>query len=230
MCGLIAAVPLVSGMRDPTVHECPECGSSVSRFAAACPHCDAPNPGRKSAFTVAIAALVLTVAAAVGIGALAWLWWSGDDLQQQAGDDLAWLTAAMAACDEDATRTPGTLFFIVIPLQAEPSDIPEWRKKSLNDIGNGVLLDSATALDGLREKTLKLSTEQYVFGIRDQSEVVYKWKSGMGVARFSTPEADAITSFNIQFLAGAGAREGEWGAGFSRQAGSCYWVNAIIGI
>src|SRR5947207_15625125 len=103
-------------MRDPTVHECPECGSSVSRFAAACPECDTPNPARKGAIAGALAALVLTMAATLGIGALAWLWSSVDD-QQQAGDDLAWLTAAMMACDEDAARAPSMLFFIVIPLQ-----------------------------------------------------------------------------------------------------------------
>jgi hypothetical protein len=215
-------------MRDPTAHECPECGETVSRFARACPECDAPNPGWKTLVAAGTIAGLLVVAAIVA-GSI-WLWRWSQEVDVQAGGDFGWLTDAMAMCDDEAAQTPSTLFFIVIPLTAETADIAAWRAKSLNDIGNGVLLKSADALDGLKDGMLKLSNKQYVFGVRDQMQVVYKWKAAAGVARFSTADADGITRFNIQLLSGDKASESEWGAAFSRQQGSCYWVNAIIGL
>jgi hypothetical protein len=218
-------------MREFTVHECPNCGGTVSTFARSCVHCGAPNRARRGGLMVAGALGVFLVAVgAAAIAALSWLWHTAGDDQPLADDDLTRLSTAMHECEDDASKNLGAIYFIVIPLTADTNDLLQWRAKSLNDIGNGILLSSTSALDGLKEKTLKLSSEQYVFGIRDQAKVIYKWKASRGVARFSTADADSIASFNIQFLAGAGARETEWGAGFARQKGNCYWVNAIIGI
>jgi hypothetical protein len=218
-------------MRASIVHECPNCGGAVSTFARSCAQCGAPNRARQGGLAVAAALGVLVLA--VGLAAIAALtgpWHRPGEDQTQDGDEFAWLSTAMKGCEDDASKNLGTLYFFVIPLTADPNDILKWRTNSLNDIGNGILLTSANAFDGLKEKSLKISTEQYVFGLQDQSKVIYKWKASTGVARFSTPDADSIVSFNIQFLAGAGAREAAWGAGFRRQKGNCYWVNAIVGI
>jgi hypothetical protein len=210
-------------------HECPECGETVSRFAPECPECNAPNPTRTR---LAIAVAVVSLLAAAGVlTALLWQWRPGSEQQQAQGTDaFEWLTTAMDACENDAAQNPATLYFIVIPMAADPKDVPQWREKSLNDIGNAILLTSAEGLEGLRQNSLTISNEPYVFGIRDQAQVIYKWKPSSGVARFSTPEAESITSFNIQFLTGDKPREADWGAAFARQKGSCYWVTAITGL
>src|SRR5262245_19704762 len=217
-------------MRDLIVNECPNCGAKVPTFAHACANCGTPNQARRGRLTIAIAVGALLLALVATIAVLGWLWRPGEGDQTRAGDDFAWLTTAMSECDNDAAKNLGTLYFIVIPLTADPKDMQDWRAKSLNDIGNGILLTSSSALDGLKAKKLKISAEQYVFGVRDQSRVVYQWKKSTGVARFSTADVDGVTSFNIQFLAGAGSQETAWGASFNRQKGNCYWVNAIIGI
>jgi hypothetical protein len=218
-------------MRKLIVHQCPECGATVSNFAQTCASCGAPNSRWRSTIAAAGAAGALVIAILVAlVVALGSLRRPPADDQSAADGEFAWITTAMNECDADAAKNIGTLYFIVIPLTADPMDIQDWRTKSLNDIGNGILLNTTTAFDGLKEKKLKISGLQYVFGVRDQSNAVYKWKLSAGVARFSMPDAALVKSFNIQFMAGATAQDTAWGAAFSRQQGNCYWVNAIVGI
>jgi hypothetical protein len=136
----------------------------------------------------------------------------------------------MQECDADAANNLSTLHFLVIPLAAVTGDDDYWRGRSLNDIGNAILLNSKVALDSLQDASLRLTPEQYTFAIRDEdTRTVYKWSPSTGVKRFSTADADAIASFKVQLLTRQKSDEANWGAAFTRRKGNCYWVNAIIG-
>ncbi|MEA2905483.1 MAG: hypothetical protein QOI12_2870 [Alphaproteobacteria bacterium] len=213
--------------------DCANCGEAVSSFAKTCAHCGAPNRAWLAA--VAIAASLAVLVVAVAIAALVAL--RGTPPAPQAGtalpaadEEYTWLKTAMDECDAEASKTVSTLFFLVIPLASPSDDIGTWRAKSLNDIGNAILLPSDEALPALRSRMLSISTQQYLFTIRDEeTNTIYKWTPSAGVKKFSTPDADAINRFTIQFQSGDKTSDAEWGAAFVRRKGNCYWVNAIIG-
>ena len=143
--------------------------------------------------------------------------------------DFAWLTTAMQDCEAAAAKQPRTLYFLVIPLAAKPEDQERWRSKSLNEVGNAILLSSDDTLDGLKSQALRISAENYAFNVRDRANVLYNWDSSTGVSRLTIPDADAIEGFNIQFQTRSRTSEAAWGYAFTRRTGNCYWVNAIIG-
>ncbi len=222
------------------VHECSNCGEPVPLFAKSCAHCGAANEGRLGAIAVA-GALAFLLLAFVVAGLLVLRWQRApagsqatpETAQQQpavgSGGDFTWLTKAMQDCDTEAASKPDVLQFLVIPLAAKSADDKEWRAKSLNDIGNGILLSSKDALEALTGGAVRIATAQYVFRIRDEkSDAIYEWKPSTGVAKFSAADADAIASFKVQFRKNDQSPD-VWGNPFNRQAGTCYWVNAIIG-
>src|SRR5207248_192966 len=98
------------------------------------------------------------------------------------------------------------------------------RKKSLNDIGNAVLLPADDAMDGLKRSALSISSDQYVFSIRDEvTNVVYRWSPSAGIKKFLSQDAEAVERFKVQFQFD-GAANDDWGAAFGRRKGICYWV------
>jgi hypothetical protein len=213
--------------------DCPSCGEPVSTFAKSCAHCGAPNPARRAGFLVAGALVLLLVAVAVATTAL--LRWHRTSVPDGTattapGEDFGWLSTAMRDCDTDAAKNLDTLYFLVIPLKAVTGDDESWRKRSLNDIGNATLLNSEVALDSLKDGSLQLSSEQYVFAIRDdKTSTIYKWSPSSGAKRFSTADSDAIDGFKVQFVTRQKSDDSNWGAIFTRRKGNCYRVNAIIG-
>jgi hypothetical protein len=117
----------------------------------------------------------------------------------------------------------------VTPLVDEPRDEAGWRRISLNDIGNAILLNGEDALAGLRRKALRLSTEEYTFSARDEAtRSIFSWKPSVGVRKFVNEDASGIQQFKVQFQSPDVARAINWGAAFERVAGNCYWVNAIL--
>jgi hypothetical protein len=147
-----------------------------------------------------------------------------------AKDEFEWLATAMKDCEAAAAQNADTLRFLIIPLASAAGDEERWRAKSINDVGNGILLSSDTALDALRSRSLNISAGEFDFRMRDEgTQTVYKWKPATGVANFSTADADKITTFRLQFQTADHAGNDDWGAAFRRQKGTCYWVNAIIG-
>lgn len=50
---------------------CVNCGHPISRYAATCPRCGAPQPHKRMGSTVGLALLL-----AILVGALAWAWLS----------------------------------------------------------------------------------------------------------------------------------------------------------
>jgi len=212
--------------------ECPKCGDRVAAFAKGCGRCGTPNRARGAGFAVLAAFFLLATA----IGVASFAVFSGQRLGFRTGEpaaarteDFGWLPAAMRDCEMEASKAPSTLHFLVIPLAAVSYEEPRWRSKSLNDLGNAVLLPSDEALAALESGRLRISSAQYDFRVRDDStNAIYQWSPSVGVKRFSAPDADAIEGFKIQFLTGSKPSGETWGTSFARRKGNCYWVNAVI--
>jgi hypothetical protein len=213
--------------------DCPDCGEPVSTFAKSCAHCGAPNAARRAGLAIAGSLAVLLLAIAIAtVAVLRWERLPVDDTATTPAttEDFGWLATAMKDCDTEAASTLSTLHFLVIPLKSAAGEEVAWRRRSLNDIGNAILLNSETTLDSLKNGTLTLSEQQYTFGARDdKSGTVYKWSPSTGVKRFSSADADKIENFKVQFVTRDKPDESNWGATFVRRKGNCYWVNAIIG-
>lgn len=205
--------------------DCPNCGNAVFAFAGSCKYCGMANRARLGALAVAGSILFLIVA--VGVATLAVVRWQQVILAP--ADDLARLTTAMEECDAAAAKTPDTLHFLVIPVASLPADDEQWRAKSLNDIGNAILLTQRVMLDGLQGGGLRISNEQYDFKMRDEkTRAVFTWSPSVGVKKFLIPNAAQVTEFKVQFKTRKKTSD-EWGAAFVHSKGTCYWVNAIIG-
>jgi hypothetical protein len=206
--------------------DCPNCGNAVFVFAGSCERCGAPNRARLGALAVAGSLLLLILA--LGITTFVVLRWQR--VLPGPADDFVWLTAAMDECDAEAAKTPDTLHFLVVPMASSPADDETWRGKSLNDIGNAILLRQADTLDGLKAGSLRIATERYEFNMRDEAtSAVYKWTPSVGVKKFLIPDGARIAEFKVQFTTRQKTNDAEWGAVFVHQKGTCYWVNAIIG-
>ena len=204
--------------------DCPNCGNAVFILAGKCQRCGSPNRARIGVMAVAGSLLLLLVA--VGIATIAYLRWDW----VAAPTDFTWLTAAMDQCDTEAEKTTDTLHFLVIPMTSAADDDESWKGKSLNDIGNAILLRQSDMLEGLKSGSLRLSSEQYEFQIRDETtNAVYKWSPSVGVKKFLVPDAAQVTEFKVQFKTRQKTNDAAWGNVFQHRKGTCYWVNAIIG-
>jgi hypothetical protein len=217
--------------------QCPNCGGGTLVPAKACPDCGAPITLRMAGVTVAGALVLLLVAVlvagvvvlrghrlAAATGAPA-----DEQIAAASTTNLSWLATAMSSCDAEAKTDLGALHFLVTPLVSVAKDLEPWRAKSLNDAGNGILLRAGDTFDGLKSGTLRIYPADYEFGIFDQvSDPPYKWRPSVGVAKFSTSSAGPLSIFNVRFRTSRSGGDPEWGGGFTRRDGSCYWVNAII--
>jgi len=210
--------------------DCPNCGEAVAIFSRSCAHCGAYNTSRRAA--IAVTASLSALVVAVGIAVFTVFSWqrAPGGADQQVSEDFTWLETAMKDCDEVAAKAPESLYFLVIPLASAPEDDESWRRISLNDLGNALLLKADAALEGLKQGNLVLSGERYRFNIRDEAtNTIFKWSPSSGVKRFSSNEAASIDNFRVQMLTDERTNENAWGAAFIRQKGTCYWVNAIVG-
>jgi hypothetical protein len=212
--------------------DCQHCGEPILKGARTCDYCGAPVRARRSVFTIVVVLSVLCLAAvAVAIVLLAGRSpnQEGAAVDQRTGGDFGWLEAAMKQCDEQATKDPKGLHFLVIPLIDEPRDEPGWRRISINDIGNAILINSEDMLAGLRRKALRVGTDDYVFSARNETtKDILTWKPSSGVRKFVINDASGIGQFRVQFQSGDASRAINWGSTFERQEGNCYWVNAIL--
>jgi zinc ribbon protein len=215
--------------------ECGHCGEPISKGARACSYCGAPIPARRRNLLVWLGAAAALVLAAIVVAALMFSGRTpnqeGTAVDQRAGggDEFAWLEAAMKQCDEQAAKEPKGVHYLVIPMIDEPKDEPGWRRVSINDIGNAILVNSEDMLAGLRRKALRLSPDEYVFSVRNEkTRDVLTWKPSTGVRKFVINDGTGIEQFKIQFQSNDASRAINWGATFDRKEGNCYWVNAIL--
>jgi hypothetical protein len=219
--------------------ECPNCGGGTFVLAKACPHCGTAIGLRLAGMMVAgtlvllLAAVVVALVVVLRGHRLAAATESGAPADEQiaagATADVSWLATAMSGCDAQAKMDLGALHFLVTPLVSVAKDVAPWSAKSINDVGNGILLRADDTLGGLKSGTLRIYPADYGFSILDQvSDTVHKWRPSVGVARFSAAGAGSISTFKVQFRTSHSGLDAEWGGSFNRQEGSCYWVNAII--
>jgi hypothetical protein len=214
--------------------DCPQCGEPIPKGAHACGYCGAPVPKRRGRLLIVTAVVAAVVLAAVV--AVLFLFPGGRSptqdvaaVDQGAGGDFGWLETAMKQCDEQAAKEPNGLHYLVIPLVDEPRDEPGWRRISINDIGNAILIKAEDMLAGLKRKALRVSTDEYVFSARNEkTRDVLTWKPSTGVRKFVVNDAAGIEQFRVQFQSDDVSRAINWGSIFERQAGNCYWVNAIL--
>jgi hypothetical protein len=177
------------------------------------------------------AVIAVSAAALLCVVVVGFLLMGGRSADQFAASDpnFVWLETAMKECDAEAGKMPDALYFLVVPLVDEPRDEPGWRRISINDVGNAILISSEDMLAGLRRKALRLSADQYEFRIRGEAnKEILAWKPASGVKKFVSENASGIAAFKAQFQ---GRRPGlslNWGAIFERLPGNCYWVNAIL--
>jgi hypothetical protein len=140
--------------------------------------------------------------------------------------DLDAIKAAMDACDTTARQDVGAIHFLVIPLAASDGSP---RPKPINIVGNGSLLTSHDALDGLADGSLRLYPAKYDFRVRDDATgTLYKWEPWEGVASFSINDSGAVAQFKVQFLTAKSAATDAWGPSYGRPNASCYWISVVI--
>jgi predicted nucleic acid-binding Zn ribbon protein len=212
--------------------DCRQCGEPIPKGARACGSCGAPVRARRSRVVVVAAVAALCLAAVVVAALLFAARLPTQDaapVDQRTDGDFVWLETALKQCDEQAAKEPKGLHYLVTPLVDEPRDEPGWRRISINDIGNAILIRSEDMLAGLRRKALRISPAEYVFSARDEeTKDILTWKPSTGVRKFVVNDASAIKQFRIQFQSSDAGRAINWGSTFERDAGNCYWVNAIL--
>jgi hypothetical protein len=146
----------------------------------------------------------------------------GAAVTQPPDGDYGWLEAAMKQCDEQAAQGPKAVHYLVTPLIDEPRDDVGWRRISINDIGNAILINSDDMLAGLRQAFDQ--PNECVFSVRN--EVNPDLKPSAGVRKFVINDAEDITQFGP--VQSATLRSPLLGRNHERQPGNCYWVNAIL--
>ena len=135
-------------------NDCKHCGEPIPRGARACGNCGAPVRARSRGLAIVAAVAVLCLAS---ITLAMFLLGHRTPNQDATGvaprdGDFVWLETAMKQCDEQAAKEPKGLHYLVIPLVDEPRDEPGWRRVSINDIGNAILINSEDMLAGLRRR------------------------------------------------------------------------------
>jgi hypothetical protein len=219
---------------------CPQCAGAVSLWARMCGRCGAPNPARHRMLAI-VTAIVVLIPLCIGATLVATREQHPGAAETTVapppaaptvattGGDFAWLTAAMTACDKTASQQPDKVHFLVIPLQADRKDMPDWQLIATGAIGNGITLPADDALGGLRRGTLKIYADEYVFNMQDaETRAIYKWNPSTGANSFSTPEAEMVRSFKVRIQPQNKAENDDWGPVYQRQRGGCHWVAAIV--
>lgn len=144
--------------------------------------------------------------------------------------DIPSITKAMAACDEEAARNPGSLYFQVLPLTEVARGKHDWRAVALQSVVNAYsLLSDKDAFEGLRDKSLALRPDRYTFAVLDPSTgMTYSWTSATGLSRLSRPDVSAPKTIKLGFDFSVQQNGPQWSAPFTREPGTCYSVNVLV--
>ena len=219
---------------------CAACGADVSLWARHCRECGAHNPRRRTA--VGTVAVLAVLGPAIAIAIYAATRWDNPLIQGDRpadpalpsqtiavrDDNFDWLALAMKTCDEKAASEQNALHFLVIPIAHTANIVEEWRRRALNRIGNALVLPGDDTLAALRKKELTISTQPYVFSIRDnQTDPIRKWDPSTGVKWFSIADAENVSVFQMQYRPTGLGKDDIWGNTVLHQKGNCYWVNAL---
>jgi hypothetical protein len=132
--------------------------------------------------------------------------------------------AAMAKCDEAATKQPDDLYALVIPLKPALDGAPA---PSGVAFGSLVLLPSSEALAALQNRALVVDHKRYTLSIRDSAtQAISSWDPEEGIFQFSKSDAASLTTLSFGLSIEGGAVS--WGARFARQRGVCYWIQVLV--
>jgi hypothetical protein len=152
-------------------------------------------------------------------------------IEEKAKEGFSGLSKSMEECEAQAQADVDRLYFLAVPLVSVAKDTAQWRSQSINDMGNPLLLRADDTLQGLRSGTLRLYPGWYDFHILDvATNTVHNWKPATGATRMSALDASAITQFKLQMKIPPSVPDAQWSdTSFYREAGTCYWVNALLG-
>ncbi len=227
-----------------SVHACPDCGGAIFFGAKRCSYCR-PEKSRDR-LELAVAACLLSALALGAIYAAVLL--SRDpnrpsldamlnatsklarfEFSTAKLDEYGWIVEAMDVCKAEAAREPSSLHFLVVPLARTNKDDVRWATKSTGFAANAELLNLHDTLDGLRRGHLQLYPGEYVFRITSlPADIIYKWGSASGVARFSSAEGEQIPKFKMAFQIGENEGDASLATELTRMPGSCFWTGALI--
>jgi hypothetical protein len=140
---------------------------------------------------------------------------------------FAWLSQALDACEGEAARYPQSLYFMVVPLSAVPGGA-DIRAQALETIGPATLLESKVALDALESGALRISREQFILHVLDQStNAVHRFNSVTGVSTLSERNNNLKGPFKIRLQTNP-ADSAEWSSVTAEGVATCHWVFAIL--
>ena len=141
---------------------------------------------------------------------------------------FAWLKTAMDNCEKDAGRNPDTVSFMIVPMAAAGAYGREWSTKALEIVGNTVLFDSQSALEGLNAGAMRISSLQFVFSVLDTAtNATHRWNSAVGVSTLSSKEIAARGTFKVGFQTAPGEKP-VWSSVTATGDGTCHWVFALV--
>ena len=145
--------------------------------------------------------------------------------------DLGWLEKAMQECEEQATRKPDAVVFLVIPLLPADNDFTRWERRAITTVGiGGALLPSKEMIDGVTTGALVPYLGHFKFLVTDLlTQKTYTWPAANGVFQFSIPDAPIMENFFLSFqLIDNGGSMTRSRSPFPRQKASCYWTSLVL--
>jgi hypothetical protein len=147
-----------------------------------------------------------------------------------ADPDIPTIKQAMADCDVEAAKSPNGLYFFVTPVMPATVETATSLVPPAGDnYGSFSLVPSQAMLGGIEDGSLTVKKSPYEFSIVDlQTKQIKKWDSAKGASRFTYPNTDGFSKFQIAF--DFGDKNVKWTSEFDRQKGNCYWVNVRLQI
>ncbi len=173
--------------------------------------------------------LALAALAVAAVYAASWRAQMRAKAPQAAGDGrYAWLSAALDACEAEASKYPQSLYFMVVPMAAASSGADALRSRALETIGPATLLESKVALQGLESGALRISREQFILHAIDvDTNAIHRWSSVSGVSTLSDRNNTAKGPFKIRLQ--TSPNDGtEWSAATADGVATCHWVFALL--
>jgi hypothetical protein len=178
-----------------------------------------------------IAAAVLAALAAIAFAAASFMPWRAKKPVQTQADHsrYVWLTQALDACEAEAARNPGSLYFMVVPLvQSAATSEGALRERALDNVGAAMLFDSKVAMEELQNGSMRVSREQFILHVLDTpTNAVHRWNSASGISVLSERANSSKGPFKIRLQTGPND-SAEWSAVTAEGVATCHWVFALL--
>jgi hypothetical protein len=180
---------------------------------------------------VALAAATLAVLAVLAMAAVylaSWRHKTRIQVAQADGAQFAWLTKALEDCEAEASRYPGSLYFMVVPLAAVAGPGADLQSRALDRVGPTMLFDSKVAMDELGSGTLRIAREPFVLHALDiETNAEHRWNSASGVSTLSERNNTSKGPFKIRLQTAPGD-PASWSSVTADGVATCHWVFALL--